>query len=83
MWPNDPSSRPERSGVEGPFFIHLMAIGGKKVSPLRAEFTPRNSRGAPVETTESSHAIALIRREEGDAATPAHSSHRGGDRSRR
>jgi hypothetical protein len=36
-----------RSGVEGPFFLHLTAIGGEKVSPLR-------TFGAPVETTEIS-----------------------------
>jgi hypothetical protein len=40
--PNYSSSRPERSGVEGPLFLHLAAISGKKVSPLRAARSGRD-----------------------------------------
>ena len=34
LGPGSPSSRPERSGVEGPLFLPLAAIRGRKVSPL-------------------------------------------------
>jgi hypothetical protein len=36
----------------------IAAYCGEKVSPLRAEFTPRYSRGAPVETTGSRYRLS-------------------------
>jgi hypothetical protein len=35
-------------------------IAGEQVSPLRAKFTPRYSRRAPVEAAESSYEIAVL-----------------------